>query len=423
MNNEIRGRKQEDFSEKLKKYPKAILRSSIRFGKTKVGLMTIQENDKVLICYPRVVIKDSWLRDIKKFGVKSNNISYSTFASLHKINEKFDYIIVDEMHKLSAKNIESLFKIVDKRLLLITGTLKFTKKRYWRNKGIPIVVEYDLENAINDKLVKDYHIYIHRVSLDTIDRINYDKYTSTIDWAETNKLIAQEIPNNKLEVKKYEMIKTKYIGLRTNLLYNTNVTKEYAKKLIESLKDEKVLIFALRTEVADELSEKSFHSKSKKNTNVLEEFKLADKGHLSTVNVINEGITINHLNNIVCHTITSNTEDFQQKLGRGLQLGDVDDEKCNVHLICIINTMSENWTEEACKSLNQKKISYVFKDVIVDKITYIKNQHPDKELYLYEGSFCYKVDKSKDTQFQEYKFLGDKIDRSYSLSKDRLQKL
>lgn len=416
MNNEIRNIKQEQFSHLLMLKDKNIMRSSIRFGKTKVGLMTIKPNEKVLIAYPRIAIKNSWLSDIKTFGVSSEDISYTTFASLHKLNKKFDYVIVDEFHKLSAKQIVSLFKLVNKRLLLMTGTLKFSKKKDWISRGIPITVEYDLENAINDKLVKDYRVIINFVELDSVERAEYDSFTRLIDWAKEEKEVAI-LTNDTNQIKKFDLIQKKYLGLRTNLLYNTNTTKEKAKQLIDSLKDEKVLIFALRTSVADTLSEKSFHSKSR-DASVLEEFKLSEKGHMSTVNVINEGITIHNLNNIVCHTVTSNTEDFQQKIGRGLQLGEVDDEICNINLVAIANTVSEDWTEQACKSLNQEKIFYRKVDGgLISKIEYIKLINPDKELYLYEGSFCYKV---SDT---EYKFLGDKVDRSYSIPLRKLKKL
>lgn len=415
MNNEIRSLKQQQFVDVLSKFRRSILRSSIRFGKTKVALMTIRENEEVLVCYPRKVIKDAWVRDIEKFGVASNNISYSTFASLKKLDKKYSYVIVDECHKLSAKQIIDLFKLVGDRLLMITGTMKFSKKKYWKNRGINIAVEYDLEDAINDKLVKDYKVYIHSVSLSKEEKAQYDKYTNTIEWAETQKLIAED-NHNKDQVQKFTMIKVKNIGLRTNLLYNTRVTIDYSKMLIEKLKDEKVLIFSLRTAVADELSEKSFHSKSE-DTDNLDEFMISEKGHLSTVNVINEGITINNLNNIVCHTVTSNTEDFQQKLGRGLQLGEVNDEICEVHLICIKHTVSENWIESACKSLNQEKIYYVVDDLPISKIIVRKLQNPDKELFLYEGSFCYPVGNG------DYKFLDDKIDRQYYLPPSKLKKL
>lgn len=413
MNNEIRSIKQEIFADTIKKYKRSIMRSSIRFGKTKVGLMTIGQNESVLIAYPRLQIKNSWTGDIAKFGVNTNDISYSTFASLHKINRKFDYVIVDEFHKLSPKQTESLFKLVDKKLLMITGTLKFRKKKYWINRGIPIVVEYDLEDAINDKLVKDYRIILHYVDLEKEERQSYDKLSSQIDWAEEKKELAL-ISNNKEDVKKYDLISKKYIGQRTNLLYNTEASKKKAKELIDSLKEEKVLIFALRTSVADELAEKSFHSKSK-NVDVLDEFKISENGHLSTVNVINEGITISHLNHIVCHTITSNTEDFQQKLGRGLQLGEVNDKVCNVHVVVIQNTQSEKWIEEACKSLNQEKIYYSANRKLIPKIEIIKALNRDKEIYLYEGSFCYKVGPNL------YKFLNDKVDREYSLPERKLK--
>ena len=139
---------------------------------------------------------------------------------------------------------------------------------------------------------------------------------------------------------------------------------------------------------------------------------------MATVNMVSEGVTFHRLNNIVCHTITSNTEDLQQKIGRGLQLGEIDDEVCNIHLIVIGDTVSEKWTDEACKSLNQEKIFYeTLNNRLFSKIEVIKLTNPDKELYLYEGSFCYRVSE------YEFKFLNDKIDRSYSIPLRKLKKI
>ncbi len=213
----------------------------------------------------------------------------------------------------------------------------------------------------------------------------------------------------------------------TDMIYNSSDISAKVNELIEQYKDQKTLIFSLRTEVADTLAVKSYHSKNVDNE-ALEEFKLSESGHLSTVNMIAEGMTIKNLNTIICHTVTSNTEDFQQKLGRGLQLGEIDNSICTIHLICLRGTAQEYWVELACKSLNQYKIFMIYSrpspyyDIInISKIEYFKKQFKSKELYLYNGSFCYK---HKTNQGEiGYIFINDATNKLYNLPLSKLELL
>lgn len=435
---DLRTQKQNLFVKTIEAYGRnGIARLSLRIGKTNIALRTIREEEQTLVCYPKIKIKtDAWDRDIIKFGYKFSNITFSTFAGLKKLikeGKKFDYVIIDEVHKLSANNREQIKLLRKEHVLGLTGTLKLRNEKSLQSSlGLNVIVQYDLKDAIADKLVKDYKLYIHYAELDNKHKVHEYKKFGNILWGSEREVYdwytaQMNYFSNKLEnpdISEQEVISStlgikKYMGLRTNFLYNVPTLLTKSKEIVEKFKDRKTLIFSLRTDVADELAESSYHSKNV-DDEAFEEFKIADGGHLSTVGMISEGVTITNLNTIICHTITSNTEDFQQKLGRGLMLGDAD--VCDVHIICLKDTQQEKWVEEACKSLEQTKIWYVIGESVISKIDFVKLQHPDKELYLYQGGFCYPIGLNP-AGYMEYRFLNDSVSRSYTLSPKKLIKL
>ena len=412
MNNELRTIVQTRLINTYNLIRKGIIRASIRVGKTYCGLMTIKENTSVLICYPRVSIKKSWIAEMQRIDYVNSNITFSTFASLKKLvkeGKKFDQVICDEIHKTSSLNKLAIMKLSKSGDILgLTGTLKLSNEKSWRNLGLNVIATYDLEDAINDGLVKDYRITVKFIDLPFEDRKGYTHYTNQIEKL-TKEL---EKPNNTPTILKVLNSQYyRYLGLRTNLIYNCQALTLETQKLLALNQTNKSLIFSLRTAVATELSENTYHSKQK-NEEFLEEFKLAENGHLSTCNMIAEGITIQKLNTIICHTITSNTEDFQQKLGRGLQLGEVDNEICNVYIFCLKDTVQENWVEQATTSMNPNKISYEIEGKLYSKVEYLKLKNPDKELYSYRGSICYPINKVEPIM---YRFLNDRGTKSYPL--------
>ena len=61
---------------------------------------------KVLIVYPKHTIKESWLKDIEKWGYNNmlDGITFTTYASLDKhVNEVWDMILFDEGHHITER--------------------------------------------------------------------------------------------------------------------------------------------------------------------------------------------------------------------------------------------------------------------------------------------------------------------------------
>src|SRR6185436_3324970 len=99
---------------------------SVRFGKTRLGLLIMQKLKvrNVLILYPFDDIKKSWEDEFVKCSYRPKNVVFSTYLSLEKHIDKYDFIIGDEVHKCSNHKLGLLKELLDKneRFLGLSGT-------------------------------------------------------------------------------------------------------------------------------------------------------------------------------------------------------------------------------------------------------------------------------------------------------------
>jgi len=92
---------------------RGIVLASVRSGKTRQLLTAIREmsnNDldiNILVGYPNIDIKNSWIFECEKLDYYPN-IEYSTFKSLHKVQDnKYDFVVMDEAHSIPPVLIPS----------------------------------------------------------------------------------------------------------------------------------------------------------------------------------------------------------------------------------------------------------------------------------------------------------------------------
>jgi superfamily II DNA or RNA helicase len=367
MNNNLRNIIQEKACKTILIVKDLIINISIRVGKTRLALMSIEKEDKILVCYPNITVKKSWENELKLYEPLSTNITFTTFSSLKKYkNQYFDYIIIDEIQKLSINNINTLKTIKYNKRVGLSGTLSdktLTKLKY--NLNLEVGFKYSIEDAIKDNLVKDYKIIVNYCYLDNTKSIFkykkfgkdvfgtekevYDFYTKTMDYFDTK---YQETGETK-----YKFGYKKYMGLRTNLLYNSSNLLKLAQNLVYKYKDNKCLIYTLRQDIANKLSKEVYHSGNKKD-HILEDFKESRTGHLSVINCVTAGVTIKNLSTVIIHSFESNTETLMQKIARSL-LYQFDGDISVVNICCIKDTQSQKWLDKALESLDKNKITYL----------------------------------------------------------------
>lgn len=406
---------------------------SIRVGKTRSAINAIEKDESVLVAYPFITIGESWQKELELVESKSKNITFTTFKGLKKYKDTdFDFLVIDEPQYLSDAQIKVLKTIKYKKRVGLTGTLKNSRiKAFQEELNWEIKYTYGLADAIRDKIVKDYEVNIHEVNFDPqhfeiynafgihekmSEHEVYTRYMKGIGWCERKK---EELPN---EYSKFDNIQKTLTSKVVNLLYNSMSLFESVEAFIKAHQNEKILIYTLRTDIADSLSDVSYHSKNKEEDN-LERFKISKDGHMATVNCIQAGVTIRYLNRVVCHSYESNTEKLHQKLGRSL-LYEYEGEKSIIDMFVLKDTIMERWVNLACKSLEQEKIFFINGDRRETKIDRIKSKFPGKELYSYNGSICYFSHEEPNGPYinKHYRFI-ETPSKSYPLNSDKLIKL
>jgi superfamily II DNA or RNA helicase len=131
----LRDIRQEEFAKDfINKGKFGILNLCPRMGKIRTSIIILKElkPKSILICYPDKKIEKSWKEDFDELKYDDSNVTYSTHLSLKKlVNNKYDIVIVDEIHLLSEAQIEVCKDLFNNNacILGLTGTLSSWTER------------------------------------------------------------------------------------------------------------------------------------------------------------------------------------------------------------------------------------------------------------------------------------------------------
>lgn len=153
-----------------------VLQLPTSYGKTKLALdKTIRwfnEDSKILIVIPRLVLEDNWLDEIRKWGYERiiPNVTFSTYISLHKhCDVQWDVVILDEAHHISERCRLALDVINVKHLIGLSATLKKDHLYYLRQKFKVEVFQASVKDAIEESILPDPTIILIPMTLDNLN--------------------------------------------------------------------------------------------------------------------------------------------------------------------------------------------------------------------------------------------------------------
>lgn len=338
---------------------------SMGVGKTLIGLRYLnhlQEKNmyklNVLVVAPKLSIFQAWKDDAVKFDIPTevmDNITYTTYLSLNKFNpHSFDIVVLDECHSLLDSH-EVFLANYQGRILGLTGTpprYAHSEKGRMVMKYCPIMYKYITDDAIDDDILNDYRIIVHKLKLGTDNIIpvnlkNSNFYTSekkSYDYWSRRILDAQS--------KKQEQIAS---VMRMRVMMDFRTKEKYAKYLLDEIED-KCIVFCNTQAQADRLCKHSVHSENPDAEENLERFKQGEIESLSCVLQLNEGVNIPNLRaGIILHAY-GNERKSNQRIGRLLRLNP--DDTAIIHILCYQGTVDERWVNEALKDLDPTKIKY-----------------------------------------------------------------
>ena len=334
---------------------------SMGVGKTLIGLKYydhfrgLDKEVRVLVVAPKLSIFDSWKNDAEKFGIDISNIKFTTYLSLNKEDPfYYDLVILDECHSLLDSHLNFL-GAYNHRILGLTGTPPRhgnSEKGKMVNQFCPVKFTYITDDAVEDDILNDYRIIVHKMRLSSANTIPVE--------LKDKKFYTSEIKNYNYWCQRvYEANgpKQRQIAsiMRMRALMDFKTKEVYAKNLLNDI-DEKCIVFCNTQDQADRVCNNSVHSNNPDAEENLQNFKLGNIDKLSCVLQLNEGVNIPELRaGIIMHAY-GNERKSNQRIGRLLRLNPT--ETAMVHILCYKDTVDETWVDEALKDLDSNKIKY-----------------------------------------------------------------
>ena len=300
------------------------------------------------------VLKDNNFGDLWVDGLEPNSNEY-VFASVQTLNnrlkeiklspEYYDFIIIDEVHHISASTYRPILNYFKPKVLLgLTATPeRMDGEDILADFCNRIAAEIRLPEALNKKLLSPFQYF---GITDSIDLTN-------VKW-EKGKYVASELTSlyTKNDVRVGEII--------TNLDKYTN-----------DLNDVRAIGFCVTIEHATFMAEKFNLAGLKaqfltaKNSierdRIREQFKRKEFNYLFVVDIFNEGVDIPEIDTVLFLRPTESLTVFLQQLGRGLRLADGKD--CLTVLDFVGNSRPEYDFESKFRALIGKTTTSVQKEI------------------------------------------------------------
>lgn len=336
---------------------RGLLKCCPRFGKifTTIKILERENPSSILIIYPRVDIKNGWVSDFKKWGYKqSDRVIFQTAISAYKeINTHYDFIVLDELHEYSDKQLEDISKLfkTDTQVLGLSGTCtNKTLERIAYYTGLITCYDYPISKGVEEGILCDYKIYIHEVPLDSKKLLYSGK-------SEYKKFKTLEYVKEQTKLKKKP---TFYFDLQLISIIQRSLAKRNKTiELLNKFKDDRILVFCGSTYIADGLGILSYHSGTK-DKSILERFCNGWIQHMATIKMMQSGITVLPINKGIINYTTGNPEDTAQKICRFLGLEyDNPDKIAELHLISTTEIYEKKRLNTALMFFDKSKIIYI----------------------------------------------------------------
>lgn len=300
------------------------------------------------------VLKDNNFGDLWVDGIEPNSNEY-VFASVQTLNnrlkdikltpEYYDFVIVDEVHHISASTYRPIINYFKPKVLLgLTATPeRMDGENILEDFCNRIAAEIRLPEALNKKLLSPFQYF---GITDSIDLTN-------VKW-EKGKYVASELTSlyTKNDIRVGEIINN--LDKYTNDINDVRaigfcVTIEHATFMAE-----KFNLAGLRAEC---LTAKNSGERER----IREQFKKKEFNYLFVVDIFNEGVDIPEIDTVLFLRPTESLTVFLQQLGRGLRLSEGKD--CLTVLDFVGNSRPEYDFESKFRALIGKTTTSVQKEI------------------------------------------------------------
>lgn len=323
------------------------------FGKTRTALDVTylrRGNQNVLIVYPKVNLKQTWIDEFNKWGYTDclSGVTFTTYNSIAKhTNKKWDVIIFDEGHHITERVLNVIDEMRFDRALILSATVKTNLKRDLEAL-MPNLYTYNfgLTEAINSNVLPDPKIILVPLKLNSINQTEQiiknprAKRSMTIPYvkrfAYKNKSTKYIINCTETEYiadldKQVDWYKRKAMGgnptlknlwlqkAGMRLKWLASKKTNYVKSLLSHLENERTLTFCASINQSKEVGKNCIHSKNKDAASILAKFNTGEINHITACNMLDEGVNLVNCRISIFANINSSERIQIQRVGRSLR--------------------------------------------------------------------------------------------------------
>lgn len=359
-------------------YKKILLELPTGYGKSKLALDFIKtklgknhfKGVKILIVIPKNCLITNWNDEVHKWLPKEANslikehITYTTYVSLPKHAGEWDIIVFDEGHHITERCIEALncFKVTYS--LILSATVKKAIRKEIKTL-YPDLYRYAISTrtAIEEEVLPDPRVILLPLKLDSINKTEtitikktgkkypctperyYEDMSNLIEWWKKKAMYGNQAFKNIWLHKAGERLK-----------WLSNQKSNTVLKILRKLSSYRTLTFCNSIKQAEFLGRNSIHSKNKESIDTLEKFNTGKIDHITSVQVLDEGINLVNCQIGIYANLNSSDRIIKQRLGRILR------HKNPVIIVPFyLNTREEEIVKKMLEDYNPKLISTVYK--------------------------------------------------------------
>lgn len=310
-------------------------------GKTRAAIKAIKSFisknfDKIItVVVPTEYLKTQWMQELAKYGL-FHDVNVEIINSAIKTNNKIDFLILDEVHRIPSETFYAVFKERDPSIVLgLSATFnRLDGKHELLNKFCPICDVITVKEAIQNKWLSPYKEYKVLLTVDDIDIYNqYNKqFYDSFSFFDFNFETAMKCLTNiifrrgygkKMGVSASEMDAiiftwNRSLKGRKSFVMDHPKKLEITRKILEARPFSKAITFSATIKQAEKIGGGHVvHSgkTKKKNRITVEQFSKLSFGVIHTAKSLDEGADIKGLNLAIILCNTSSQTQKTQRVG------------------------------------------------------------------------------------------------------------
>lgn len=360
-------------------------------GKSRVAIEFINEKGlkgNILIVVPRLILFDNWKDEFVKWGYEDTlkQVTFTTYISIAKHCDKhYDLVIFDECHHLSERAREAVDYIDSEYNILLSATVKKPLKKEIKLlfPGIECY-KISLKEAIDENILPDPKVYLVPLQLDnkTIDQFFLtgpkkvknptiipfsSRFQAKRDKTHAYKVMCTQAQYYEEMSSMVDFYKRQYFRTNNQIIYFrwqkaakdrlmwlSGLKNDVTKKILFTLKDKRTLTFCNGIEQTEILGKYCINSKNDSSSEYLEKFNKGKINHITSCNMLNEGISLVDCQIGIFVSINSSEIMTTQKNGRLLR-----HSKPIIFIIYYKNTREEELVQDMLVNYNPELITVV----------------------------------------------------------------